>query len=201
MLEEIKKIKLEELNKEKVKYDEKRDAIKQRLNEIRDNLWQLQGEQSRGLTVRDDFSFIEKWIFRRKEYKKFKEQSERFYKLPILIDKVKSQLDEENKRVEQELEASGIYAKLNEINQSINSLKNAKTLFEIGITPIDAIKLLENNGIQPVLSESDKNVFVHPIDYSSKSSLIGVHKTKYAPTANMIKSAKDSNVEYKKMLH
>ena len=198
MLEEIKKIKLEELNKEKVKYDEKRDAIKQRLNEIRDNLWQLQGEQSRGLTVRDDFSFIEKWIFRRKEYKKFKEQSERFYKLPILIDKVKSQLDEENKRVEQELEASGIYAKLNEINQSINSLKNAKTLFEIGITPIDAIKLLENNGIQPVLSESDKNVFVHPIDYSSKSSLIGVHKTKYAPTANMIKSAKDSNVEYKK---
>ena len=198
MLEEIKKIKLEELNKEKVKYDEKRDAIKQRLNEIRDNLWQLQGEQSRGLTVRDDFSFIEKWIFRRKEYKKFKEQSERFYKLPILIDKVKSQLDEENKRVEQELEASGIYAKLNEINQSINSLKNAKTLFEIGITPIDAIKLLENNGIQPVLSESDKNVFVHPIDYSSKSSLIGVHKTKYAPTANMIKSAKDSTVEYKK---
>ena len=198
MLEEIKKIKLEELNKEKVKYDEKRDAIKQRLNEIRDNLWQLQGEQSRGLTVRDDFSFIEKWIFRRKEYKKFKEQSERFYKLPILIDKVKSQLDEENKRVEQELEASGIYAKLNEINQSINSLKNAKTLFEIGITPIDAIKLLENNGIQPVLSESDKNVFIHPRDYSSKSSLIGVHKTKYAPTANMIKSAKDSNVEYKK---
>ena len=198
MLEEIKKIKLEELNKEKVKYDEKRDAIKQRLNEIRDNLWQLQGEQSRGLTVRDDFSFIEKWIFRRKEYKKFKEQSERFYKLPILIDKVKSQLNEENKRVEQELEASGIYAKLNEINQSINSLKNAKTLFEIGITPIDAIKLLENNGIQPVLSESDKNVFVHPIDYSSKSSLIGVHKTKCAPTANMIKSAKDSNVEYKK---
>ena len=198
MLEEIKKIKIEELNKERAKYDEKRNAIKQTLNQIRNKLWRLQGEQSRGLTVRNNFSFLEKWLTRRKEYKKFKEQSERFYELPRLISEVENQLDEEDKRVEQELETSGIYAKLNEINQSINSLKNAKTLYEIGITPIDAIEFLENNGIQPVLSESDKHVFVHPRDYSSKSSLIGVHKTKYAPTANMIKSAKDSNVEYTK---
>lgn len=198
MLEEIKKIKLEELNKERFKYDEKRNAIKQRLNQIRNKLWQLEWEQNKGLTVRDNFSFIEKWLTRRKEYKKFKEQSERFYELPKLISEVKNQLDEEDKRVEQELETSGIYAKLNEINQSIDALKNAKTLYEIGITPLDAIEFLENNGIQPVLSESDRNIFVHPRDYSSKSSLIGVHKTRYAPTANMIKSAKDSNVEYKK---
>ena len=39
MLEEIKKIKLEELNKERFKYDEKRNAIKQRLNQIRNKLW------------------------------------------------------------------------------------------------------------------------------------------------------------------
>ena len=109
-------------------------------------------------------------------------------------------MDEEIQRVEQELETSGINAKLREIGQKISFIENSRTLYELGITPTDAIELLESKGIQPVLSEADKCVFSHPRDYSSKSSLIGVHKTRYAPTANRIKSAKDSNVEYKKSI-
>lgn len=196
MLEEVKKIKLEELNKEKIQYEGKRDIINQQVEQLYEQLWQLQSEQNRGLTVKSNFSFLEKLVTRRREYKKFKEQSKRFYELPTLISKVENELAEEKQQVNQELETSGISAKLEEITQSISSLENAQTLWEIGITPIEAMELLENNGLQPVLSESDKNITVHPRDYSSKSSLIGVHKTKYAPTANMIKSAKDANVEY-----
>lgn len=183
-----------------MQYEEKENTIKQRLNTIYSKLWNLEWEQSNGITIRNNFSFLEKWITRRSDYKKFKAQSKRFSELPKLISKVKSELDEEDERVEQELETSGINAKLVEIGQEMSLIEHAKTLYEIGITPTDAIELLESNGIRPVLSESDKSVFLHPRDYSSKSSLIGVHKTKYAPTANMIKSAKDSNVEYKKIL-
>ncbi len=198
MIDEVKKIKLEELNNQKVQYEEKENTIKQRLNTIRSKLWNLEWEQSNGITIRNDFSFLEKWITRRSDYKKFKAQFKRFSELPKLISKVKSELDEEDERVEHELEKSGIKANLREIRQKMSLIEDARTLYEIGITPTDAIELLESNGIQPILSETDKCVFSHPRDYSSKSSLIGVHKTKYAPTANMIKSAKASNVEYKK---
>lgn len=200
MLEEVKKIKLEELNKQKSEYDEKKAIISQTLNEIHRKLCHLEEEQLTGITIRNDFSFFEKWITRRNDYKKFKAQSKRFSELPKLISKAKSELTEERTRVEHELETSGISAKLKQIRQKINLIEDAATLYEIGITPTDAIKLLESNGIQPVLSEADKNVFSHPRDYSSKSSLIGVHKTKYAPTANMIKSAKDANVNYKRSI-
>ena len=200
MIEEVKKIKLEELNKQKAEYDDKKNSISQKLSELCSKLWSLQGEQSRGITVRGDFSFFEKWITRRYEYKRFKAQSKRFSELPKLIIEAETELSEEESRVEEELEKTGIYAKLQEIGQRINLIENAKTLYEIGITPTDAIELLEGNGIQPVLSESDKGIFSHPRDYSSKSALIGVHKTKYAPTANMIRSSKDSNVEYKKSI-
>ncbi len=200
MIEEVKKIKLEELSKQKAVYIEKKDSISQKLNELRSKLWSLQGEQERGITVRGDFSFFEKWITRRNEYKRFKAQSKRFSELPKLISDAESKLAEEDARVENELEKTGIYAKLREISQKMDLIENAKTLYKIGISPTDAIELLESNGVEPVLSESDKCIFSHPRDYSSKSALIGVHKTKYAPTANMIKSSKDSNVEYKKSI-
>ncbi|MBP3707870.1 MAG: hypothetical protein J6J36_04595 [Clostridia bacterium] len=198
MIDEVKKIKLEELNNQKVQYEGKENTIKQRLYTIGSKLCKLEWEQSNGITIIDNFSFLEKWITRRNAYKKFKAQSKRFSKLSKLIRKVKSELDEEYEKVEHELESSGINAKLKEIRQKMSLIEDARTLYEIGITPTDAMELLESKGIQPVLSESDKCVFLHPRDYSSKSSLIGVHKTRYAPTANMIKSAKDSNVEYKK---
>ena len=197
MIDEVKKIKLEEVNSQKVHYEEKEKNIKQRLITISSELFELELEKSNGITIRDNFSLLEKWITRRSDYKKFKLQSKRFAELPKLISKLKSELDEEEQRVEHELESSGINSKLREIRQKISIIEDARTLYEVGITPTDAIEILEENGIQPVLSESDKCIFSHPRDYSSKSSLIGVHKTKYAPTANMIKSAKDSNVEFK----
>ncbi len=200
MIDEVKRIKLEELNNQKVQYEEKINNISQRLNEMRNELNNLELEKSQGITIRDDFSLLEKWITNRNEYKKFKAQSKRFLELPKLIDKVKSELDQEEQQVKHELESSGINTKIQEVNQNQIFIEKAKTLYEMKVTPVEAMELLEKNGIQPVLSESDKCIFSHPRDYSSKSSLIGVHKTRYLPTANMIKSAKDSNVEYKKSI-
>ncbi len=197
MIEEIKKIKVEELNSQIKQYEEQKASIMQRLNQLNEQLRELKNEQSYGMTVKGNFSFLEKWITRRHDYKTFKRQSKRFSELPELISKAESEIAEENERVQHELETSQIDDKLFETACKMDFIKKAKTLREIGITPIDAIKLLESKGIPPVLTEEDKVVYVNPRDYSSKSSLIGVHKTKYAPTANMIKSAKDANVEMK----
>ena len=60
MIDEIKKIKLEELNNQKAQYEEKINAIKQRLNLIHSKLFELEFEKSNGITIRDNFSFLEK---------------------------------------------------------------------------------------------------------------------------------------------
>lgn len=199
MIDEVKKIKLEELNKQKQQYEEKQDSIVgQKSVELSIKLAELKTAQSTAITVSGNFSFFEKWITKRYEYKRFKEQSKRVSELPQLISQVESEILQESERVNHELETSGITKNLREIEQQIDFVEQAKTLYDLGITPTEAIVFLENNGIQPVLSESDKILSSHPKDYSTKSSLIGVHKTKYAPTANKIKSAKDANVEYKK---
>ena len=198
MIEELKKIKLEELNKQKFEYEEKVSSIKQKSNDISVRLYNLQTELSTGLTVTKHFSIWEKLFTKRYEYKRFKEQSKRLREIPSLINSLDIELHKENQKIDEELKETGISTKLKEVTNEINLVENSKTLYDIGLTPIDAIKFLENHGIQPVLSEADKVIIPHKRNYSSKSALIGVHKTKYAPTGNIIKSSKDSNAEYKK---
>lgn len=199
MVEEIKKIKLEELNKQKEECTEEIEAIKQQFYKSRETLWKLQAEEdSVGLMVQRNFSFLEKWITRREEYKRHKKQSKRSKELPKLIHEAEQKLSEEKEKAEQELKQKGLYEKSEGIVQNIERIEKSKTLKELGLSPLEAIKILENNGVKVVLTGSDKISFYNPKDYSSRSSLMCVHKTNYMPTANMIKSAKDSNVSMKK---
>lgn len=197
MIDEIKRMKLEELKKQKEEYYEQKRNIKQNYYKIYDQLFNLKSEQSRGITVRDNFSLLEKLITRRREYKRFKAQSRRFSELPKLISKAESELEEEEKKVKIELEKRGITAKEREIASESGTIMHAKTLSEMGITPIEAMEFLESKGIQPVLSEADKNLTRNPRDYSSKSSLIGVHKGGHAPVNNILSSAKDAGAKLK----
>ncbi len=198
MLEEIKKIKLEEFNSRRVVLEEKETEIRKKLQKMNSELWGLEWEQSNGITVRSEFSFFEKFVTKRSQYKKFKIQSKRLSEVTKLIEELKKQIKLEEANVERELENSGINAELREIKQKIELFERAQTLYEIGISPIDAMTFLETKGITPVLTESDKVSYSHPRDYSSKSSLICVHKTKYIPIGSMIRTAKDSNVEMQK---
>lgn len=200
MIDEVKQIKLEELNNQKKQYEEKEKSITRSFYIMAAELSDLKWEQSNGITIRDNFSLLEKFITRRADYKRFKAQSKRVSELPELISKLENKLNEEEQRVEHELETSGIKSKLREIRQEIRVIECSRTLYEMGITPVDAIELLERNGIQPVLSKSDKHIFSHPKNYSTKSSLIGVHKTKYAPIGNIIHSQKGSNVKFKESI-
>ena len=198
MIEEIKRIKLEEFNSRRVVLEEKETEIRKKLQEMNIELWSLEWEQSKGITVRSEFSFFEKFVTKRSQYKKFKMQSKRFSEVTKLIEELKKQIKLEEVNVEQELEDSGISAEWREIKQNIELFEGAQTLYEIGFSPIDAIKFLESKGITPVLTEADKVPYSHPRDYSVKSSLIGVHKTKYIPIGSMIRTAKDSHAEIQK---
>lgn len=82
------------------------------------------------------------------------------------------------------------------VEQSIlDEVKKARTLAELEITPTDAIAMLENNGITPVLDDSDRVVYDRPRNYQSKVDLIAVRKTDVAPVNNRISTQKEDNVE------
>lgn len=196
MLDEIRAIKLEELNRQKEENDAKISEAKKKYFEMKTQLWNLEYELSRGITVRGNFSFLDKLFSRRREYKRYKEQEKRMAELPEIISKLNDDLDAENARVDRELEADGTYADFSRISASIETVSRARNLLDLGVTPLEAIQILESRGIEPVLTEADKIPSKHPRNYSSKSSLIGVHKTKYPPTANIIKSAKDAKVQF-----
>ena len=198
MISDVKRLKIEELNKQKKEFEEKKADITRTLDEKSRRLEELQNEQYNGLTVRSRFSFLQKWITKRDEYKKYKEQMQRMRSLPQMISEADFEMQVEKKKVETKLKDSGIDIRIKEIEQRIISSQYSNTLYELGVTPEEAIKLLEANEIQPVLTEEDKQIFEHPRNYTSKSSLIGVHKTKYPPVGNLIKSSKDANVKYEK---
>lgn len=57
MIDEVKKIKLEELNNQKVQYEEKEKTIRQKLDAMRSELLELEWENSNGITIKSNFSF------------------------------------------------------------------------------------------------------------------------------------------------
>lgn len=197
MIEEVKRIKIELLSRQKTEYEQKVNAINERVKQLEIKLNELIKEQETGIIPMRRFSFIQKHITKRKEYKDYKEQSEEYEKLKGLISKSEIELEEEQKKAEEELKILETETKPKEISSKITLIQEAKTLSELGMSVKEAIKFLETNGVQPILTEEDKNITDNPRDYSSTSSLIAVHKTKYPPTANMIKSNKAANVEKK----
>ncbi|MBO4823541.1 MAG: hypothetical protein J5580_03175 [Clostridia bacterium] len=83
------------------------------------------------------------------------------------------------------------------VEQSIlDKVQQAKTLAELEITPTDAIAMLENNGITPVLDDSDRTVYDRPRNYQSKADLIAVRKTDVIPVNNRISTQKEDGVEH-----
>lgn len=66
---------------------------------------------------------------------------------------------------------------------------------ELGIQPFEAMKLLEANGITPILDESDREIFKRPRNYQSKNDLIMVHKTDFIPKNNRLSTQKEAGVE------
>ncbi len=77
---------------------------------------------------------------------------------------------------------------------SVDRVKNAKTLFELEITPADAVEILENNGITPVLDDSDCMIYEHPRHFQSKNDLITVRKTDVVPVNNRLSTHKENKV-------
>lgn len=198
MIKEIKRIKLEELEKQKKELKEQEESIKSSLKVLEEKLEQLKKEQSNYNSLTNNFNFLERTITKRKDYKEYLEQLKKYNELFEKINLTDIELFNEKDNVKNK--CLGIEKELDNIELQVNKINEAITLNDLGLSLIEAFNFLEKNGVQPILSEEDKVVYDNPRNYTSKSSLIGVHKTRYIPENNMIRTAKDSNVKEKRKI-
>lgn len=115
--------------------------------------------------------------------------------LDILLKTLNDMQQELNQLIEQlsDYDRTENYEKLEIERKKLEEISKAKTIRELGYTPLDAIQALESRGIVPVLDESDMCISKNPRDYSSTKSLIGVHKTNYAPRDNRISTTRETD--------
>ncbi len=136
------------------------------------------------------FSFFQRLFTKRKEYRYLK-------LLPERISVLEGIIDVERRNVESEIRNFGIDKKMDELRAKEQKVKEAKTLHDLEIHPAKAMVLLENVGIQPVLTAEDKVESKIQSDFSDLSSLVFVHKTRYLPENSEIKTTNNAGVKHK----
>jgi len=81
----------------------------------------------------------------------------------------------------------------------IESITNAKTLKDIGISFKEAIDMLKERNMPIVLTEEDKVITKNESEFEDMSDLVFVHKTRYFPQDRTIKTAQDAGAEIKEL--
>ena len=127
--------------------------------------------------------------------KKYQSWLANYQKLPEKIQQLKNEIEIAEVKVQDELEQSGILQDIEDLESKICRIEETTTLGELGIQPFEAMKLLEANGITPILDESDREIFERPRNYQSKNDLIMVHKTDFIPKNNRLSTQKEAGVE------
>lgn len=199
MFDQVKRLQLEEMRKVKSDIDNQIFEIKKEyLNTIeeKNKLERELATSSDGYLIKKDrFNIVEKFFTKRKEYNESKKIHKRIKELPKLIEKISKEVEVKKSKFEKDFSASNLDLKKSNIEGTIKALENTTNIKELGMNPIEAMQFLESHGIQPILNDSDKTIIENPRNYTSKSSFIGVHKTIYPPSADMIKTSKDSNAK------
>ena len=191
MIEDVKRIRLEELETQKQEEMSKHYAESRKLTELRKEYDEL--TQKENLPV-VRFSVFERLLTKRKEYKEYMRQIKEKPRATARKTQILQELEKESGIIQENS------VKLESVQRQIMYVSDAKTLSDLQIKPEEAIKMLEERGVEPVLTEQDKEVTMRERKYDSKSSFILVHKTKYMPEEGMLKTAKDAHVKLQKKI-
>jgi len=161
MLEEVRRSKLAKLEKKLDDLQHQYAAMFDELNTLASKLSYLRYCQKKGISAyykgKKEFTFIEANFTARKEYQAYQAALDELGTLPRKISELDEQLIILKKRVLRKINRSGILEARENLKEQIETVKNAKTLEELGVTPFYAISRLQNHSDVPVLSKNDDN--------------------------------------------
>lgn len=174
MLKEIKKIRLEKINLELQKYED----LKKEMKEIEDSLMDCKNTILE--LEKKKFSFLDRYLLKRELFEetglKIREKRELYNQLLLRL-----------KVVEEKIET------MSEYRNEVSSINRAKTLSDLGLSFDDAIKLLEEHGVEFVLNESDKEITLNDSSFDERCDFVLVHKAMQRPSGNSVVSVRNAN--------
>ena len=191
MIEEVKKIIVE-------RYEEEYKRASKEYYDRTTAILMLEGDlhtlerETMYPVVKKHFSLIQRFLTKREEYREYREEQEEYSQKSQKADEIRTKLSTEKPRLEKEIKELKLKEKLQAASEKLEKAKNAQVIKDLGINLFEAFSILKENDIPIVLTEADKVETEVERDYSSKSALIGVHKTQFAPTDSKIKTAKDA---------
>ena len=201
MFKDVQKLKIKEAEDKVAQLKEKETAMHDEVRTLKDKLWDLESQEKRGINAyrgKKKFSTFERLFTQRKAYREYQAKLAELKTLPDRIAALKSEIEIAKIQTDEKIAQSGILNEIEQVQSQVWRIKDAKTLGEIGVTPLDAINLLENNEITPVLDESDNHVFERPREYltKGKAALCAVHKMDVMPKDDRLSTIAEAGVEY-----
>ena len=175
MFKQIQESKLNVLEKQKEELLTRKRSERSRYNELHIQL------ASTAIPTQNHFNFIERNFTKKNQFRNYQKYTA-----------LQQELSLEESKIAQSTTDQEILT----LDTSISALKDCKTIYDLNLSPNEAISFLEERGITPVLDESDMTITEHPKDYSSISSLITVHKTFHMPKDNKIVTTKHASGYY-----
>jgi len=131
----------------------------------------------------------------RKDYQTYQRAVAEMQRMPERIALLAKEVELAEKETEKTILQSGILQAIKDAENKVWQMQQATTLSDLGITPVEAVKLLEEHHITPVLDESDLVLTEHPRNYQSKADLIAVHQMGYSPDGNQLRTAAEIGIE------
>ena len=192
MFKDVQRLKIADLQNQIARIQNKQSILEDPANELEDLIMRWEKYYARGPRYdgKKDFNKWERLVSHRKEYQTymqdFQQIPEKIAALKVRLETTKQGIAQENDRLKQEID---------QLEMQILRIKKATTLVELKVHPAEAVTMLENHGITPILDESDKTIFEHPRNYESTADLIAVHKTKFMPTGSRLSTLKELGVE------
>ena len=200
MFQDVQMLKIQEAEEKVLQLQEQERAMHDEVRALKDKLWNLENQDRMGLNAyhgKKQFSAFERLITKRKAYRDYQTKLAELKELPKKIAVLKSEIQIAEMQVIEQVAQSGILQLIEQANRQVYAIGRAQTLAELGMTPVDAVKYLEDNEITPVLDESDRHVFARPREYltKGKSALCAIHKMDIMPTDSHLSTLKEAQVE------
>lgn len=211
MLNDVKKVMIAELDDKINESRNQESAIREKIYDLYSEIVEKVENQLSDLNrrykvcereLKRQYNLLEK-IFYHKDYREHKAKLNEYKILPQKIAKVESEIEIAKMQFADKVSEQQLKEQIEAINKEVvelhglsDKIRFSETLAELNMLPNEAMDMLEQNGIQPVLDESDRKIFERPRNYQSKSDLIAVHKTRFMPSDSKLKTRAEANVMY-----
>ena len=197
MFKDVQQLMVAELTTQWTALQAKQTEIESDVRNLQNQLHQMEAQQSRiGSLSKKKFSVIERLVTQRKAYREHQAKLAELKKLPQKIAALTSEIEIAKMQAKDKIDASGILQEIAATEKLMSDVSMSTTLAQLGITPADAVTMLEQNGITPLLDESDREIFERPRDYQSRADLIAVHKMDNMPTHNRLSTPAELGLEH-----